>query len=243
MKKPPRQDDAPLAVFYGGTNGSGKSTLRYEYRVADASIEMHIDPDRIARSINSSDPRSVDLAAGRKALEFFDRAIAADLSFTLESTLTGNGIIKRIQKASDAGFKTELRYVGLESPDLNVERVSQRVAKGGHHIDEAVIRRRYDDSRHNLIKALEIADKVVIWDNSQPVFQLCATIINGKLDIQGGIKLPDWVSAFLKEVYPREFHLPTQVSLLENPALPSSNLSKALKNVTREKESDEELDP
>jgi len=243
MKKHPRQDNAPLAVFYGGTNGSGKSTLRNEYQVPDASIKMHIDPDRIARTINPNDPRSVDLAAGRKALEYFDRTIAAQLSFTLESTLTGNGIIKRIQKASEAGFKTELRYVGLNSPDLNVERVAQRVAKGGHHIDEEVIRRRYDDSRQNLKKALAFTDRVVIWDNSQPVFLMCATINEGQLKIETGAKLPEWVMSFLREAFPQENKLLTQLSLMENPALPSSTLSTALKKASREKCDEDDLEP
>lgn len=243
MKKPPRLDNQPLAVFYGGTNGSGKSTLRYEYRIADSSIEMHIDPDRIARSINANDPRSVDLAAGRKALEYFDRAIAAKLSFTLESTLTGSGIIKRIQRASEAGFKTELRYVGLESPDLNVQRVAERVAKGGHHIDEDVIRRRYDDSRQNLMKALVIADKVVIWDNSQPLFRICATITAGKLDIEQGKELPTWVASFLKDAFPREAQLQSQIKKLEGRGLPSSNLSKTLENIERDKNEGDDLEP
>lgn len=237
---PPSDQEKPLAVFYGGTNGSGKSTLRGEYQ--DSSIEVHIDPDRIARSINPDDPRSADIAAGKKSVEFFNSAISNSMSFTMESTLTGKSIIGRMQKAKDAGFKIELRYVGLESADLNVTRVAERVAKGGHHIDEHVIRKRYDASRENLAAASLIANRVVVWDNSGPKASLCATINEGVLEIRKGQVLPEWIADVLKQISPILKNSPIALQKLLGAPLPKGSFGAAVKRIERDQKIDSEND-
>ncbi|WP_410950745.1 zeta toxin family protein [Pseudomonas sp. S1(2024)] len=194
----PPSEGRPIAVFYAGTNGSGKSTLRGLY--SDPGIHMHIDPDSIARHLNPNHPRSMDVAAGKKAVEFFNLSIENLEPFTMETTLTGKSIIGRMQKAKDAGFTIELRYIGLESADLNVERVANRVAKGGHYIDEKVIRRRYDESRDNFTAASKIANRVAIWDNSSKVAKLCATLEKGVLEIDDSQPLPNWVKVVVESL-------------------------------------------
>lgn len=188
--------DKKTAIFYGGTNGSGKTTLR---NISSGEIELNIDPDAEARKINPNNPRSADMAAGRKALQLFDDALSVDLSFSMESTLTGKSILKRMQKASDQGYHVELRYVGLSSADLNVQRVHERVAKGGHHIDDDVVRKRYQESRNNLSEAIRIADVVVIWDNSQDKIMECARITGGVVEYVEGIEIQNWVVSVINE--------------------------------------------
>lgn len=231
-------DGKPLAVFYGGTNGSGKSTLRGEYQ--DVTIEFHIDPDRIARTLNPQDPRSVDMAAGKKAVEFFNLALATSQPFTMESTLTGKSIIGRMQKARDAGFYIELRYVGLESADLNVSRVAERVAKGGHNIDEGVIRRRYDDSRENLAAATKIANRVVIWDNSGPKADLCATITEGMLEIRAGHRLPEWIADVASQISHSLKNSPPDLKKLLGEPLAIGRFSEAVKGIDVKKANDKD---
>lgn len=231
---PPSEDEKPLAIFYGGTNGSGKSTLRGEYQ--DATIEFHIDPDRIARKINPEDPRSVDMAAGRQALEFFKIALANSTPFTMESTLTGRSIIGRMQQAKDAGFSIELRYVGLESADLNVMRVAERVAKGGHHIDEHVIRKRYGESRENLAAASLIANRVVVWDNSGPEANLWATITEGMLEVRQDQVLPAWIADVIKQISPSLKNSPLDLRKLLGDPLPTGSFGEAVKRMDQDKD-------
>jgi predicted ABC-type ATPase len=189
--------DQSLALFYGGTNGSGKSTLR---EVDDTSkIQFHIDPDAIARGINPLNPRSVDIAAGREALSQFQHAVNHGISFSMETTLTGAGIIKRMQEARDAGFSVELRYVGLGSPEKNILRVAERVAKGGHHIDDAVIHRRYSDSLANLIQAIKIAHTVQIRDNAGDFAVTHVQIEKGIVRLLTN-EQPDWIKEVLLKI-------------------------------------------
>lgn len=55
----------------------------------------------------------------------------------------------------------------LRSPELNVDRVAQRVSEGGHHIPEHVVRRRYDTSLARLVEAIHLAHGTMIFDNSE----------------------------------------------------------------------------
>jgi predicted ABC-type ATPase len=190
--------DKTIAIFYGGTNGSGKTTLRAIYD--DNHIAIHIDPDQLARKINPDDPSSANVAAAKAAIKLFEQAIDNDISFTMESTLTGKSVMRRIELAAEKGFQTNLRYVGLNSAELNVERVHQRVSKGGHSIDDDVVRRRYGESRDNLIKAALVSDHIEIWDNSNTELTKIATVKNGIITICEGVVVPEWVNQVLDDI-------------------------------------------
>jgi len=176
-----------LAIFYCGTNGAGKTTLRGFNK---DTVQIMIDSDHIAMQLNPNNPRLADSQAGRKAIELFKFAISQQISFSMESTLSGNSILQRMKKAKENSFYIRLNYVGVNDPDINVKRVKARVASGGHFIDEVTIRNRYDISLQNLIKILPLCDEVFIYDNSaeQPnlVFHLSEN------------NLTQWVDELLK---------------------------------------------
>ena len=150
-------------IVFAGPNGSGKSSVRDA--IANP-VEVIIDPDRIARSINPSDPRAVDAQAGRAAVRLFDDSLAAGKSISMETTLTGHSAVQRMQRAKDAGYDVSLIYVALHDPELNVLRVAARARRGGHAIDPDTIRKRVETSLANLPRALAIADQAIVLDNS-----------------------------------------------------------------------------
>ena len=51
-----------------GPNGSGKSSVTIKLNKRHLLPDLYINPDDIAKEINSSDPGSVQIAAGRKAV-------------------------------------------------------------------------------------------------------------------------------------------------------------------------------
>lgn len=152
-----------LAIFYCGTNGAGKSTLR---SLNQDVVQIVIDSDHIAMQINPTNPRLADLEAGRKAIELFKFAIKNQISFSMESTLSGKSILQRMKTAKENGFKVRLNYVGVDSVNINIARVRARVLSGGHFIDEQTIKNRYTISREHLNSAISLCDEVFIFDNS-----------------------------------------------------------------------------
>ncbi|MGV3227335.1 zeta toxin family protein [[Pasteurella] aerogenes] len=177
-----------LAIFYCGTNGAGKTTLRGFNK---DTVQIVIDSDHIAMQINPENPRLVDSQAGRKAIELFKFAIKQQISFSMESTLSGNSILQRIKTAKENGFFIRLNYIGVNSVSINIDRVQARVASGGHFIDEETIRNRYDISLQNLTKILPLCDEVFIYDNSSEVPNLIFHLSENELT-QWVDELPKW---------------------------------------------------
>lgn len=92
----------------------------------------------------AADNRSTEIQAGRAALVKIHEMIDTRQSFIFETTLSSNQSLRMMRAAKAAGFKVGLYYVALDSVETNVERVRQRVLKGGHDIPEENIRRRHD---------------------------------------------------------------------------------------------------
>jgi predicted ABC-type ATPase len=68
--------------------------------------------------------------------------------------------------AAALGIEVRVWYVGLSTPELHIARVRARVARGGHDIPEADIRRRWDTSRLNVIRLLPTLTELRTYDNS-----------------------------------------------------------------------------
>ena len=71
-----------------------------------------------------------------------------------------------MRDAAARGIEVRVWYAGLASPELHVARVRARVARGGHDIPEATIRKRYDASRQHLIELLPSLTELRVYDNS-----------------------------------------------------------------------------
>jgi predicted ABC-type ATPase len=71
-------------------------------------------------------------------------------------------------RATSLCYGIRLIYVGTESIEINIERIKERVRKGGHDVPEEDQRRRYPRSFANLKAALELADEGILFDNSSP---------------------------------------------------------------------------
>jgi predicted ABC-type ATPase len=89
-------------------------------------------------------------------------------SFAAETTLSGKNYLQMMQYARgiDRGFEVVLIYIGTESVELNLARIAKRVLAGGHNVPEMDVRRRYLRSLRNLPAAVGIADRVLLFDNS-----------------------------------------------------------------------------
>ncbi len=185
-----------LAIFYCGTNGAGKSTLRSFNR---DSVQIVIDSDHIAMQINPENPRLADIEAGRKAIELFKFAIKNNISFSMESTLSGKSILQRMEVAKRS-FYTRLNYVGVDDPKINIARVKARVKAGGHFIDEETIKRRYQISLENLIQAILLNDETFIYDNSSDSPKIQLVISANKTVTKLADKLPQWCEDLVNEL-------------------------------------------
>ena len=148
----------PTLYVVAGPNGCGKSTLTRTVWCGKLEI---IDPDAIARRL----PDSPGLAA-REAVRRRQTALLSSGTHLLETTLAGAGVLRHMVSARTARYRIELHYVCLESPDLALSRIRNRVALGGHDVPEVDARRRFARSLPNLPAAITLADAVRLYDNT-----------------------------------------------------------------------------
>ena len=170
-------------VIFAGVNGAGKSTF-YTVNITDKIPRKRVNSDEIVKEMGGDWRNTKEQAeAMKEAVKRINEYLKKGISFNQETTLTGNSIINNIKKAKQRGYIVEVYYVGLESADLAVERVSQRVKKGGHGIKEEDIRRRYEQSLKNLQKIIPLCNQIFIYDNTN-LFSCVAFYKNGDLVCQ-----------------------------------------------------------
>lgn len=181
----------PVLTVIAGPNGSGKSTLTSSIWF-EGSANL-IDPDAIARQLDTKHPAHAAIPAAREAILLCKSLLSKRASFTLETTLAGYGAMGILRKAKSAGYRTLLVYVALGDPELNIERVRLRVSQGGHDIPDSDIRQRYWRSLMRAPEALKLADEAVVLDNSglHPVRMLLFR--NGRIVWRAAGELPEWV--------------------------------------------------
>lgn len=149
-------------------NGAGKSSI------GGAAIReaggVYYNPDEAARKFMSAQPGTSQIEANSAAwyegVRLLAKAIDERLDFAFESTLGGNTISRMLREAAAQGIKLHVWYAGLETPELHIDRVRQRVSRGGHSIPEGDIRRRYERSRLNLIELIPQLTTLRVFDNS-----------------------------------------------------------------------------
>ena len=162
------QRPAPRIYVLAGVNGAGKSSI------AGATFRQsggqYFNPDEAARELKSRRPgqsqAAVNSAAWLQGRRLLERAIAERLDYAFESTLGASTLPRLLTQAAGEGFEVRIWYAGLSSPEQHLARVRARVARGGHDIPEADIRRRYEHSRLNLIALIPHLAALRVYDNS-----------------------------------------------------------------------------
>jgi len=188
---------APSFIVLAGPNGSGKSTF-FDRRLAKWNLPF-VNPDIIAKQIAPLDPSGAALRAARIADDERKRLLEQGIPFVTEGIRPD---AKLLMDAKGRGYFTRVIFVCVDSPNLNVSRVRYRVLKGGHSVPEDAIVARYDRALKSLPEAVQVADQVLLFDNSSTVrpHRLIARFQQGKLATLRNI-IPSWANS----VFANEF--------------------------------------
>lgn len=167
----------PYLYIIAGCNGAGKTTASYTILPEMLGCKEFVNSDEIAKGLSPFNADSVTVAveASRIMYKRIRELIAAQKTFAMETTLASRSIAKLLTGAQEKGYHVTLLYFWLNTPDLAVERVKNRVAAGGHNVTEVTVRRRYEAGIHNLFELyLPICDYWMITDNSLSPMEVIA---------------------------------------------------------------------
>ena len=157
-----------------GCNGAGKTTASYTVLPEVLDCKEFVNADEIARGLSPFNPESVAIEAGRLMLQRIEDLLSKEESFSIETTLATKSYINLVRRAQEKGYTVRLLFFWLNSPELALQRIAERVAKGGHNIPEPIVRRRYVTGISNLFRLfMSEVDSWEIYDNSKyPAIQI-----------------------------------------------------------------------
>jgi len=119
--------------------------------------------------------------------------LQSGVTFSFETVMSDPAKIQLLKDAKKEGYRVCLYFVCTVDVAINIQRVADRVRKSGHNVSIEKITSRYDRSLSLLAAAINLSDRVYLFDNSGSQHQLVLEItpekeVQFKLDI-----LPDWV--------------------------------------------------
>jgi predicted ABC-type ATPase len=168
--------EAKHLYIIGGPNGAGKTTASYSVLPKILECREFVNADEIARGLSPFNPESVAIEAGRLMLSRIAELLRRNESFSIETTLATRSYFRLIEQAHRQGYDVTLLYFWLRTPEQAIERVAERVSKGGHNIPSNVIRRRYQEGIDNLFHIyMPIVDTWVLVNNSMTPRSIVAT--------------------------------------------------------------------
>jgi predicted ABC-type ATPase len=94
------------------------------------------------------------------------KLIEQRMDFTFETVMSHPGKVDLLAEARSKGYRTYLYYVATDDPQINISRVQNRVATGGHDVPSDKIEERYHRSLALLMKAIANTDRAYLFDNS-----------------------------------------------------------------------------
>lgn len=186
----------PVLHLVLGPNGAGKSTYVHDV-LAPATRLPFINADEIAAVAWPGDQAERAYDAGRLAETQRRTQIAAGASFISETVFSHPSKIELVSDAVNAGYLVHLHVI-MVPVELTVQRVADRVRRGGHAVPEQKIRERFERLWGHVGQAVRIADAVEVLDNSsaREPFRRCARFEHGEPVAAGS--WPRWAPPALR---------------------------------------------
>ncbi|MEL6420997.1 MAG: hypothetical protein AAFQ42_00885 [Pseudomonadota bacterium] len=209
----PDLDRPPGLTVFAGPNGSGKSSIKA--LVPSAGLGHYINADDLAAGyahqlrsrMRTSRWRRLplDVMAFLAARTYRRLYIWRCETFSYETVFSHRSGLEDLKRAKRRGFVVEVFFVATENSRINVRRVQERVAKGGHDVPVDKIIERWRRSLALAPQIAMIADRTLLYDNSDTEPRLVAEILrrdpsDERPKITFFKPLPSWVVGFAQEL-------------------------------------------
>jgi predicted ABC-type ATPase len=161
------QANRPRCIVVAGPNGAGKTTFAREFLPKEAGVIHFVNADLIAIGLSPLRPELAALTAGRLFLAELDRLAKLMHDFAFETTLSGKIYFNRLKQCKAAGYRIEILFLRLSSPQIALRRIAARVRQGGHDVPTADVLRRFERGWTNFVTYYRpLASRWAVYDNS-----------------------------------------------------------------------------
>lgn len=158
----------PTCWIFAGPNGAGKTTFALDYLTQLSENVNFINADLIAAGISPLSPERKLFTASRLFLNELEKCVIDQNDFAFETTLSGRTYLRFIDHLHANGWIVVLIYLALPNVELSINRVAERVSRGGHNIPKRDIVRRFSRSLQLLLNEYcHIADECLCYMNHE----------------------------------------------------------------------------
>lgn len=234
MTEIPAQDveAGPRMIVFAGPNGSGKSTVTDGLKLDEEFPGVYINADDIARTElgHIADVAQRNLNAAELAEQRRKDALENGQPFAFETVMSTPGKLALLQEAKGKGFQVELVFITTHDADINIARISNRVALGGHQVEPDKVRERYERAMQLLPSAVDLADTADAFDNSGTEPMHVAMKRSQALELVNADKAPAWVAERLAEPYRERMESRKQLAAYQQATVGGAGLPTVLKD-------------
>lgn len=169
----------PRLTVFAGINGAGKTTLyNYLSKKDTLSLGKRVCPDEILQNFKGDWRDSGDqFKSGKIAILEIRENIAKQHSFNWELTLLTTAVLSYLKKAKEQGFVVNVNFIGVEDLQQSLDRIKNRVDKGGHDVEKELVEMRYKRQFENFSEVFEVVDGILFYDNADTM-----RLIGGYID-------------------------------------------------------------
>lgn len=121
-----------------------------------------------------------------------------DQTFSFETVMSHDSKVEFLRNAKEKGFTTYLYFICTQDPKINIQRISNRVEKGGHDVNSKKTLERYYRSLGLLFEAFMVADRAFIIDSSNKSRDVVIEKKKNQILILKE-NVPEWVNKYLLE--------------------------------------------
>jgi predicted ABC-type ATPase len=172
----------PNCFAFGGPNGAGKTTLALRL-LPSLGVRHFVNADAIAAGLSPLDVSLAQFSAGRLMRDRLRELASGKEDFGFETTFASNSATKLLEELAAKSWTTHLIFVWLPSAEMAIERVAARVKAGGHYVEDATVRRRYQAGLQRLRASLLSVDAWTVFDNSGENYEMVARGQRGEVEV------------------------------------------------------------
>ena len=134
-----------------------------------------LNADEIAKSLSAENPSEKKISAGKLFFQRLNEAVAQDKSLLIESTLSGRYLQKMFGTWRKRDYQINIIFIFAESSEILIERIAERVKKGGHFVPDEDVRRRFMRGKENFWNIYkDLADSWSLFYNTNDSFKKIA---------------------------------------------------------------------
>ncbi|MBW3540919.1 MAG: zeta toxin family protein [Planctomycetes bacterium] len=154
-------DERPIVIAITGSNGAGKTTFYWSH-LADTGL-WFINADDLTRELNIGPYEAAEVAAALRHVLVQRRE-----SFIFETVLSDpvGEKVRFLRDCAAQGYQVAMIFIRLADVGTSLQRVSMRVAQGGHDVPDQKLHDRFERTVKNLKRAIQELPHVLVYDNS-----------------------------------------------------------------------------